>query len=262
MLFSESIFFNRGKEGCLVSLRDELKKLREPQPYWLERIHGLTKNDVVSHFLSSRNLFYSGSRSDGGPIASFNSAGACHCFIYVDYTVSRAEILQQAQHSIRGYSSIAHFELDMSDLTPRGWTPTSAAYHCRKPWAELAKPYGFIEILERNPTVGRDHGAHRFALLCLGADGFAGFDALFCQPSSLQSPWCVVIQDHGFGLNYDRFGRGGILERLASHAKDMPRLLLVGDNSEAWNGYTRVPDVDPEQMGQPAHYRYLWQRDD
>jgi len=246
----------------LAALRDYLKKFEEPQPAWLEEVSCSDKQQVISDFLSSRTLFYPGSGSDGGPIASFNKAVACHCFIYVDYTVPRENILRQVHHSIRGYSSIAHFDLEMSDLTPEGWEPTAKAYDGKQPWAELTASFGFIAILERGPSEDDEHGARRFALLCLGADGFAAFDALFCQPSSLQSPWCVVIQDHGFGLNYDRFGRGGILERLASCAKHMPRLLLVGDGSEPWNGYKRIPYIDPEQMGQHAHDRYLWERDD
>lgn len=244
----------------MPDLRQYLKNFEEPDPDWLFEVTNSNRQEIVGHFLSSRTLFYPGSGTDGGPIESFNNAHACHCFIYVDYGVARTDIFNQVQNTIRGYRSVAHFELTMSDLTPQGWTPSIEHRPKTEPLVKLVEPYAFIEILERSPSENAQHGAHRFALLCLGADGFGTFDALFCQHGSWRRPWCVVVQDHGFGGNYDKFGGGGILEQLASSASVMPELLLVADNSEAWTGYSQATNVQPECMGQHAHERYLWER--
>jgi hypothetical protein len=45
----------------------------------------------------------------------------------------------------------------------------------------------------------------------------------------------VVLQDHGFGGNWNRFGRDGRLHQYAR--ENLPRLLYVAPNTTPWPGY-------------------------
>jgi hypothetical protein len=122
-------------------------------------------------------------------------------------------------------------------------------------------PFGFLEVLERDRDLDDDHGARRLAILFLGADGIAAYEALFCQRQHGQSaPFGVVLQDHGFGGNYERFGGGGLLERIAKDTNALPRFLLVAGNTNAWEGFERVPDVEGDHGGMHAHRRFLFRR--
>lgn len=53
-----------------------------------------------------------------------------------------------------------------------------------------SKPYGFLEVLERDAELGPEHGAARLAIIFLGADGHATYDALFCQGKNPQATLC------------------------------------------------------------------------
>ena len=64
--------------------------------------------------------------------------------------------------------------------------------------------------MERKPEYDEAHGPKRLAIIFLFADGIASYDALFCQSRNKCEPFGVLLQDHGFGGNYDKFGMGGI----------------------------------------------------
>jgi hypothetical protein len=69
-----------------------------------------------------------------------------------------------------------------------------------------------------------------------------------------------VLQDHGWGGNWDKFGRGGLLEKVAGQCSAFPEWLLVADNTEAWDGYVRVPDVAGSPGGRNRDNRFLYRR--
>ena len=193
------------------------------------------------------------------------STHSAHCFVYADYGVDRPTVekeLEDPEHRFRGYHTFDRVNLTDRDLSPRGWTP-----HINPP--ELARErdrfatapaFGFLELLERDQNFDDSHGALRLAILFLGADGIAAYDALFCQEGSVPAPFAVVVQDHGFGGNYDRFGRGGSLERLAARCNVIPQWLLVAENTEPWAGFGRAPRVEGDRGGMHAHLRFLYQR--
>ena len=124
------------------------------------------------------------------------------------------------------------------------------------------QPFRFIAIFEREDGYSDEHGAQRFAILFMAVDGFAAFDALFCQGNGIPAPFCVVLQDHGFGGNHDRFGRGGVLERLAIESQAQPRFALAEETQTpipVWDGYQPCP-CDGELMGMHRNLRHLYER--
>jgi len=247
-----------------MSLHEHLEGRSERIPAWLDRFE---EGDRFSRreFFGSRVVYYPGSGSDGDPVKVFGSAHRAHTFVYADYGHSQEELerdIDDPELRFSGYHNLARLQLRKTDLVPRPWKP-----HVERSEVSESKrgfvwtgPFGFLQILERDPGLDESHGPRRLAVLFLGADGFAAYDALFCQKLGHAAPFAVVLQDHGFGGNYDQFGRDGLLERIAVRSDVMPRYLLVADNTAPWAGFERVPYVDGEPGGMHRHIRYLYER--
>lgn len=230
----------------------------ESTPSWLITVErdAADVQGICRNFLASRLVYYPGSGRDGDPVTVFNRSGAAHCFIYVDYGIPRSELEVELQAGFRGYESLLRLELTEADLATEwvGHIPSSETDRGYR----AVPPYGFIEIFQRKAELDGTHGAERFAVLFLSNDAYIAFDMLFCQDSGVPSPFCVVLQDHGFGGGYGTFGRGGLMEQVAAVAHVRPSLLLVGQNTEPWNGYQRC-DADPADMGEHRAPRRLFE---
>ncbi|MGB9609641.1 MAG: hypothetical protein ACPL7M_01605 [Bryobacteraceae bacterium] len=263
-----------------ASLLEYLERnYREQEPDWLYLAQHTSdpqvRKEFLKGFLQSRIVYYPGAGRDGQPIKLFNRAHAAHAYIYVDYGISR----EQLHHNLtpnpedrtcgfRGYRTVTILDLEPHELGP--WPPV---YHLSRHQAagsmwfvnKAEAPYAALYVLERLPEFSDDHGARRFAILSLNGDGFATYDALFCQDASQAKPFCVVVQDHGFGGNWDRFDRGYKLEEIARMANVWPELLLVAyEVSRPWRGY-ELPDLagddlEPERGGMHSFLRALYHR--
>lgn len=230
---------------------DILQPDAEPVPDWLAAYQPGALFPRAA-FFASRILYYPGSATDGHPISVFGKAHAVHCFVYADSGFSKAELERQltdpADHEHpMGYSLLSLIDVAERELTPHGWTRHEALSSDADEHFLATRPpegpFAVFAVLERNPDRGDDHGPKRLALLHIGGDGYATFDALFCQKNS-RLPYAVLLQDHGFGGNWNRegFGGEGLLWRLA-HQKGgkMPTWLFVAtDNTQPWPGYREV----------------------
>jgi hypothetical protein len=247
-----------------MTLYEYLRGLREDVPSWLDEFRS---GDAFSRraFFGSRVVYYPGSGTDGHPVKVFGSTHSAHCFVYADYGVTQATLqaaLEDPRHGFRGYHRLIRLELREPDLVPRGWTPHVRAGELPPERftvaAVAAAPFGFLEVLELDHDLDDKHGARRLAVLFLGADGIASYDALFCQEHSESPPFAVLLKDHGFGGNYNGFGRGSLLERVATRSRVLPSWLLVAESAQAWQGFERVPEVDGDRGGMHATLRFLY----
>jgi hypothetical protein len=245
-----------------MTIRDYLRAhAREDLPEWLARHRPGDRFDR-SAFFGSHVVFYPGAGTDGHPVALFGSTHSAHCFVYADYGHGRhrwEQELTPGGQPFAGYTTLDRLSLKMADLTPGGWKahagPQDYTY-------VSTPPFGFVEILERTPGVGDEHGPSRLAILFLGADGIASYDALFCQSNGVAAPLTVLIEDYGFGRQYrgGSFGCGGLLERIAVQCAVMPRWLLVARDSEPWAGFVRVAGIGGDPGGMHGRLRYLHER--
>ena len=250
----------KGTLHSMPTMIDYLSREPEPFPEWLRT--GPRKFDR-SEFFSIRTLYYPGSGDDGQPVRLCAHAHAAHAFVYVDYGVSQEDISKKVCHpdeGFRGYTVELWKSLRPADLWPGGWTPHVDASRATN--FATADPYALFLVLKRKDDEGYDdtHGPERLAGLFVGGDGYAIFDALYCQSDGTPPPFLVVVQDHGFGGNWDRFGLGGELERIARKYNALPKQLLVGKNSRQWKGYHDVGAI-PEPGGQHGHLRRLHTRE-
>lgn len=239
-----------------------LRRIPERMPQWLERFSPGDRFDRDA-FFSSRVVYYPGSGFDGHAVKLFGSSHSAHSFIYVDYGITRDRIKQELAdpaHTFRGYRTVGVIRLGMEDLTPSGWLP-HPPQPIRHPFiAGTIEPFGLLAVLELDNLFDHRHGPWRLAVLFLGADGIATYDALFCQKDGTQSPFAILLQDHGFGGNYDRFGGGGLMEGIALKSNALPQFLLVGENTKQWSGYKMVNGLEAEHGGMHWNDRRLFVR--
>lgn len=243
-----------------MDIYDELKLLREHMPRWLASFDDQTRFDRAA-FFSGRVVFYPGSGTDGQPVKLFASTHAAHCFVYADYLLEQALIERELDHptrGFRGYLSAMRVQLTQLDLLSV-WTPHVLPDEVRTAarFSDGSSAYAFLEVMEREPELGDEHGPERIAVLFLGADGIATYDALFCQEASTARPFALVLQDHGFGANYESFGAGGLLERIARRMGVLPDYLLVGGVTRPWAGFKRC-NGSGDIGGMHREPRSLW----
>lgn len=246
-----------------MKIHEYLLQHREPCPQWLINFN---EKDGFDHkeFFSSRVVFYPGYGSDGQAVKLFSASHSAHCFVYVDSLTPREQVVRDLDVPQRGYSSrflgyrcLARVDVTPEQLAPIGWTQhaKAPADHFAKPHI---KPFGFIEILERNAELTDEHGAQRLAILFLGADGHATYDALFCQRNNRPAPYAVLLQDHGFGGNYSNFGADGLMEQIARATQVLPEWLIVGTQTKAWLGYHAMEGVESDRGGWHKDQRSLY----
>lgn len=247
-----------------MELKEYLNTLSEEGPLWLKNFDVKTSDFNREAFFSSRVVFYPGSCSDGHAIKLFGATHSAHCFVYCDYLMTKAEIEShlngdgRGYHSpILGYHSIKRLSLTERDLSPNGWEPHVKPLNLNQVRPSIT-PYAFLEILERNQDLNHEFGAERLAILFLGADAHASYDALFCQNNFNRPPFSILLQDHGFGGNYDHFGNEGLMHQIAQKTQVFPEYLIVAENTRSWEGFESVEDVEGDRGGMHSHLRRIY----
>lgn len=246
-----------------MKLQEYLSQHSEPCPSWLVNFN---EKDGFDHqaFFSSRMVYYPGYGSDGQVVKLFGSSHSAHCFVYADSLTPKEQVLADLDNpeknyngSFRGYHRLTRVDLISDQIAPVGWMQ-----HAKPPVSVFAKPqiqpFGFLEVLERNAELTDEYGAQRLAILFLGADGHATYDALFCQRNNRPAPYAVLLQDHGFGGNYSNFGANGVMEQIAQATQVLPKWLIVGPHTQAWRGYAQVDGVEPDLGGMHGNKRSLY----
>ena len=254
--------------SLLNTCENYLQSIKEPTPDWLKKFTPSTQM-VWDDFFSSRVVYYPGWGSDGEAIRLFASSKSAHCFVYVDYATEHyalEEELDRVGGAIKGYRSIARVDIATHEILSKYKVPhfdmekLKSVQH--RIWDGLLQvPFAFLEILERKPEFDDNFGADRIAVLFVGADGVATYDALFCQADS-KALFALVLQDHGLGGNYTSFGKKGLMYDIAKKCKSYPEYLWVGTNTDAWDDYHQIKNLTFSTGGMHRNERYLFKRNE
>lgn len=249
----------------MIKMSTYLKTLREDMPSWLADYH---PGDYVafSDFMSGRLGYYPGCSIDGSLIRTANRAHCVHSFLYVDYGVTREVVKRELgkENAFLGYHSIGRVEWPIHEILPSGRHMLSHITRNHNKAKELKRedvqPFCLMEIYERNQNKEDSWGAERFALTYLFADGIDAYYQLFVEQYK-KAPWLFLLQDHGFGNNYNSFGKGGKLHRII-HNYDLYPDFVINDSvyPTIWDGYHRIPDVKPIVGGMWRNERGLYAR--
>lgn len=231
---------------------------REQLPEWLA---GDPPRFDREQFFASRTVYYPGCGDDDvQPVKLCALAHAAHTFVYVDYAIKQERIAATVERGLRGYE-VTHEESISEEALealrrPEGWTPLYPdEYKGADHWRSV-DPFGRFVIFDRQ-SGGDRHGPQRLAILFIGDDGIASYDALYCRGDGTPSPFLVVVQDHGFGGNYDSFGKDGLLESIVRKRRIRPEYLLVGGETRPWSGYADT-GAGAEPGGCHSHLRRLF----
>lgn len=225
----------------MISMVEELQKSREEVPAFLKTYHP-EKPFAFPKKIDCRVCYYPGARTDWQPIHTLSDAGYAHFFVYADYGVKEEEIDTEVE-KIEGFRLLGSHSLAVEDLAkkPIRYHITPEEYEnalARKSFEmEEEEPFGKLYILERIEN------GERFALLYLCADGIATYDALFGNKNMKLD--FLVLQDHGFGCNYDKFGEGGLMDLIAKNTKVKPERILCAENTKLWDSYAEIKGVAP-----------------
>lgn len=236
---------------------------KELMPKWLESFQPGQKLDY-QEMLSSRIFYYPGSHFDGQPIETFNRSHHLHVYIYLDYGLNKSDTYNTIfKEGFSGYDCIELREMSLWDMcststTKRTIVLTSEQRKERDLWSRPSSPgYGYFCVFERKKGLDDAHGAQRFALFFLGEDGITTYDYLFGS-KVFNPPHVALIQDFGFGGNYDKFGKNGLLHKSARMTNSYPKWILCAKDTEIWDGYTKLEHVDSVKGGIKHIERFLW----
>lgn len=242
---------------------DYLKQYKADIPYWLKNY----KDGIDVTFdtvMGGRVGYYPGSGFDGNLVAVANKAHCVYSFLYVDYMVKKEELVNMMNEgSFHGYHSIGRIEWNEQDIMPDGQYTITVNYTPRQdPMTFVDKsiePYCFTEILERNSDKDDEWGAERFSITFLFADGIATYFQLFVK-HYMKAPWLFLLQDHGFGGNYDRFGMNGYLDAIIRESNIRPEYVICAKNTRIWDGYSEIQSIEPTHGGMHNSERLLFKR--
>ena len=234
-----------------------LSQFEEDMPLWLWKYkEGMPVS--FSDIMAGRVAYYPGSGYDGTLIKVGNRSRAVHSYLYVDYGIGKEDLIKHLAepNSIYGYHSIGRIEWNENDILPNGQYPLNVHKNPRTPYngplKPDEKPYCFTEILERNPDKDEDFGAKRFAVTFLFKDGIDTYFQLFCMEYK-KAPWIFLLQDHGLGGNYDKFGKGGskegLLDAIIRKNGLRPQFVICADNTRIWDGYKEITELPPINDG-------------
>ena len=236
------------------------KDVKEQTPRWLKEYRSGNKPAFEEIFNSGRIVYYPGSGYDGQPIKTFNIAHYAHIFFYVDYGITKENIINALteEGALNGYKNIGIIEYQERDMSPRGWRP-----HYRPTEEDMRRMqfhhinndncYCLVFVFEREKNLTNEHGCDRFAVIALKGDAIASYDALFANNNKV--PDVLILQDHGYGCNYNYYGRGGALNQVADAVKEYPPFVMVADNTDSWEGYEKIPNLEHAYSG---HLRWLF----
>jgi len=250
----------------MKSIKDYLNYFEKSDvPKWL-KLYKKGQAFNAKEFFSEKTVFYPGSGTDGHAVALFGGSHAAHSFIYADDGIKAENIIEELKsttNGFQGYDLFEIFELKEKDIVPYGWRPTLAYDNLKNKIQKMSSfaraNFAFLTILERKPLFDDRHGPQRLAILFLGADGIATYDAIYCQPDSYQSPFALLIEDYGFGGNYDSFGKNGLLEMTANSAKIFPKYILTNSIDRLWPAYMSL-DLEPSVGGMHGYHRELYKK--
>lgn len=196
--------------------------------------------DTMKKFFSSRVVYYPGSGTDGRAIAIFNSSMSAHCFVHMDLKTSSEKVIQELSsdnsHRCDGYIPTHYEEISPAEFQEILELDMTHPVGDQSPNLKSA----LWTILQREPEKPTSHGFDYLAFLHIQADAVWACWNLWKM--SVMNPFGLILQDHGFGRNYARFG--GIdapLLRVAEQTK-CPDYLLVAKGTREWPNYQAVSE--------------------
>lgn len=248
----------------MLTIGASIKDFIDKQGIQLDSSESVSSPFNAKEFFSNPVGFYPGSGNDGFMIEILNRARACRHFLYVDYLhFEKTRLIENFKseasgHVFKGYKLESIEDLTKESLFAGTHTP-SVEFDVRsmKKFCSTEESFAIVATFIRD-TSDESIGHDWFKVLIIGGDAIATYDVLFSeQNANYPSPIVVLIEDYGFGSNYDKFGHGGLLERIVLRQNRRPQFAIFG-NTDPWDGYFLLPNVSSQRGGMHNHERSLY----
>jgi hypothetical protein len=174
-------------------------------------------------------LYYPGAGTDYGPFIRFSEQTALKTVIYADYGTKKDKATEFLS-AIPGWSVEQVSNLQPQDL---GLVASWEQFWPVDPESrKFAKPDSAFGLRAK---LVRQHDGISVDFIYLATEAAQTYANLLL--AGLR-PTIVVLQDHGFGGNWTKFGGHAELFEQAQVA--LPRYLLVAKGTGVWPGYTQI----------------------
>ncbi len=201
-------------------------------PEWLMTANRNTSSMPAIKELLTDSLYYPSSAFDGNPIAYLS--GNFYSFIYVDYGVNK-QALEENLHDygFKGYERILSIDINEKELAPNGWTainPTVIDGDPNKYRNGIKTPFAKWMVFQRHNDLDDNHGAERFSLFYLCADGVAAFQALYLSNNCAPLAVAIIQPGTGSGMNWTDFRDPNKIygRSVLNNPQGQPQYLLYG----------------------------------
>lgn len=244
----------------------------EPPPNWLMEINGDSEMPW-KQFFESRTVFYPGAGMDPHTVNVFGGAHCAHCFINVDYLVMKTDVEVKTRERSFSEENLDTDKVLFPDYTliySRSLSEGEFFAMFRNPYSYRSAPdlqrfnsmsefdrnEHFVKfyVFERNANCINPHSVERFALLYLGADAFPVFNAVYVQGRA--NLFAALIEDYGYGGQYERFGNGQLLHEMAKKANVFPDFILSERGCCVWKNYALIEEVEQSACGTRDRWLY------
>lgn len=202
-------------------------------PKWLANVD--TENQSSPFPLKEilkNSLYYPSSGLDGDPVKYLS--GNIHSFVYVDYGIGSDKLEAELNSpGFNGYHKILSRSITEKELTPNGWQPSLPSRHDGDPERDreyMEKPFATWSVFQRDDGLGSEHGAERFSLLYLCADGVAAFQALYLSNNCSPLGIAIIQPGYSMGGNWTDFTdpTKSLATTLLNNPVGKPKILLYG----------------------------------
>ena len=202
-------------------------------PSWLANIDAENQSSPfpLKEILSD-SLYYPSSGLDGDPVKYLS--GNIHSFVYVDYGIGSDALEAGLNNSgFNGYHQILSCKITDKKLSPDSWQPLSPSRHDGDPERyreDMKKPFATWSVFQRDDGLDSEHGAERFSLLFLCADGVAAFQALYLSNQCFPLGIAIIQPGYSMGGNWTDFTdpTNLLAATILNNPAGKPRFLLDG----------------------------------
>jgi hypothetical protein len=224
-------------------------------PDWLQVLTATTIADGILPLrdILHESVYYPAAGTDAHNIELLSQY--TRSFVHVDFRESEAQISShlQGKPGFAGYDLIGLRRVSAAELIPQGWQQSEGLPRMQRAlpaYASSENSFAIWVVYERRSTHTPAHGAARFSLLYLHAEGVATYDALYLGNQIQAKYLCIIQPGEGFGDNPYRFTdpEGALYKLVSRNPLGMPAFLVQGgggfpelyDRQAYWTEYKQL----------------------
>jgi hypothetical protein len=207
----------------------------------------LTSNEKIGSV-----LYYPGGGTDFKTLKLFVEKTSINQVYYSDYSANKLDIANLVSKLGEDWTLIHQSDLIPKDFNQNKWSDFWYNLESAVKHGQPENAYA-LKLNFKNDVLGKE-----FVLYYLGTEAIKTYHILLNNDIKLD---VIVLQDHGTGGNWSKFGIGGDekMYGLGKASANLPSLLFVGKKTDPWYDYIQITPFEGE-YGSAGHPRALFQK--